>query len=215
VLPDGCLEFCGRVDHQVMVHGYGVVLGEIESAVKSHGDVRDAVVVARDDGAGDKALAAYVVSDLSQAALREHLRARLPAYMVPSAFVHLERLPLNANGKVDRQALASLPLQAAQPAGDFAAPRSATECTLAAIWSELLGLERVGRDDDVFDLGAHSLMAMKALAQIRDAFSANLALRNLFERPTVAGLAELIDALAALARPAAQPSAAGREEIVL
>ena len=122
-------------------------------------------------------------------ALREHLKARVPPYMVPSAFIRLERLPLNANGKVDRQALAALPLEAAaQPAGGFVGARTATEGRLASIWAELLGLERVGIHDDVFDLGAHSLMAMKALAQIRERFSVDLALRNLFERPTIAAL---------------------------
>jgi amino acid adenylation domain-containing protein len=215
-LADGSLEFCGRADHQVKVHGFRVELGEIESTLKACGGVRDAVVIARENERGEKELVACVVSALATAGLREHLKERLPPYMVPSAFVRLERLPLNANGKVDRQALAALAPEAPQAAGDFAAPRSATESALAAIWSELLGLERVGIHDDVFDLGAHSLMAMKALARIRDSFEVNLALRNLFERPTVAALGELVDGLASLAQPAARRgAAAGREEITL
>ena len=215
-LADGSLEFCGRADHQVKVHGFRVELGEIEATLKTHGDVRDAIVIAREQAGGESELVACVVSTLATAALRDYLKERLPPYMVPSAFVRLERLPLNANGKVDRQALAALAPEAPQAAGDFAAPRTATESALAAIWSELLGLERVGIHDDVFDLGAHSLMAMKALARIRDSFEVNLALRNLFERPTVAALGELVDGLASLARPAAQRGAAAeREEIIL
>lgn len=136
--------------------------------------------------------------------------------MVPSAIVLMERLPLTANGKIDRQALAALSFESPAPARDFIAPRTATETTLAAIWSELLGMESVGVDDDVFDLGAHSLMAMKALTRIRDAFDVNLALRNLFERPTLAGLAELIDGLASLSSPKPGARGAGeREEVVL
>jgi amino acid adenylation domain-containing protein len=213
-LPDGSLEFCGRADHQVKLLGFRVELGEIESMLKTHAEVRDAVVTVRGEEGSEKQLVACVVSTLAPAALREHLKARVPAYMVPSAFIRLERLPLNANGKVDRQALAALPLEAAQPAGGFVGARTATEGSLGSIWAELLGLERVGIHDDVFDLGAHSLMAMKALAQIRERFSVDLALRNLFERPTIAALGELIDGLASLSRPAAR-DAAGREEIVL
>jgi amino acid adenylation domain-containing protein len=214
-LPDGSLEFCGRADHQVKVHGFRVELGEIESMLKTHAEVRDAVVTVRGEEGGEKQLVACVVSSLASAALREHLKARVPPYMVPSAFIRLERLPLNANGKVDRQALAALPLEAAaEPAGGFVGARTATEGRLASIWAELLGLERVGIHDDVFDLGAHSLMAMKALAQIRELFSVDLALRNLFERPTIAAFGELIDGLASLSRRATR-GAADREEIVL
>ena len=215
-LPDGSIEFCGRIDHQVKLHGYRVELGEIEGALREHGAVRDAAVLVREDASGGKQLFACVVGEVAPAALREHLKERLPQYMVPSAFVLMERLPLTANGKVDRQALAGVPPEAAQPARDFAAPRSATEQALAAIWSELLGVERIGAEEDVFDLGAHSLMAMKALTQIRDAFGVNLALRNLFEQPTVAGLAGLVDGLVSLqAARAPTPRAGGREEIVL
>jgi amino acid adenylation domain-containing protein len=212
-LADGSLEFCGRADHQVKVHGFRVELGEIESTLKTHADVRDAVVIAREEERGERKLVACVVSTLATAALRDYLTARLPPYMVPSAFVRLERLPLNANGKVDRQQLAALAPESPQAAGDFAAPRSATESALAAIWSELLGLERVGIHDDVFDLGAHSLMAMKALARIRDSFEVNLALRNLFEQPTIAGLGGMIEGLALIRGTAHR--AGEREEVVL
>ena len=214
MLPDGNIEFCGRVDHQVKVHGYRVELGEIEAALRALDGVGDAVVLAREDASGDRQLVACVVGDAAPAALREGLRQRLPPYMVPAVFARMARLPLNANGKVDRQALAALRLESAPPTVASAAPRTATEKTLAALWAELLGVESVSLDDDVFDLGAHSLMAMKALTRIRDAFEVDLALRNLFEHPTVGGLAGLIEGLTSLARA---PGGAGgdREEIVL
>ena len=186
-LPDGSIEFCGRVDHQVKLHGYRVELGEIEAALRSHEKVRDAVVLLREDQ-----LVAWVApNEVDQRTLREYLKARLPQYMVPSAFGLMERLPLTPNGKVDRQALAAF---AVQKEASCVAPRTQTEKALAAIWSELLQAE-VGVDDDVFDLGAHSLMAMKALTQIRERFEVSLSLRNLFEHPTIAGLAEAVDGL--------------------
>jgi hypothetical protein len=219
LLPDGSFEFCGRIDHQVKLHGFRVELGEIESALREHGAVHDAVALVREDE-----LVAFVsraemppgpfAEELTPESLRQHLKERVPQYMVPAAFMIMERLPLNANGKIDRQVLAGLAVEKAAPAGIAVAPRTETEKALAAIWQDLLHAE-VGIHDDVFDLGAHSLMAMKALARIRDAFSVDLALRNLFERPTVAALAELVDGLASLHAPAPAERAGEREEIVL
>jgi amino acid adenylation domain-containing protein len=223
-LPDGSLEFCGRIDHQVKLHGYRVELGEIEAALLGHGAVREAAVLAREDAAGGKQLVAYVAGDaaqpalfaeaLSPAGLREYLKERLPPYMVPGAFVLLERLPLSANGKVDRQALGAAPVESAAPRRAFVAPRTQTEKTLASIWSALLEQDEIGIHDDLFDLGAHSLMAMRALTRMREAFGVDLALRNLFERPTVAALAELADALSSL-RGEGAAGGGSREEILL
>jgi acyl carrier protein len=180
--------------------------------------VQDAVVLLRDEQ-----LVAFVGSKpagpffdpLTVPILREQLKARLPQYMVPSAIVLLETLPLTANGKIDRQALAALPIEAQERTTDYVAPRTETERALAAIWGELLKVDRVGVDDDVFDLGAHSLLAMKALTRIREAFGVNLVLRNLFEQPTVAQLAPAIDGLASLAALPAASGGGEREEIVL
>jgi iturin family lipopeptide synthetase A len=153
---------------------------------------------------------------LTPATLRAHLKAHLPHYMIPSAFVLVERIPLTTNGKIDRQALSTLPLEAkAAGAEDVTGPRTPTETTLAAIWSELLNLPRVGVNDDFFDLGGQSLVAIRAVARIRDAFHVNLSLRNLFERPTVAGLAELIDGLTWISEPRAPVDSGDREEIAL
>jgi acyl carrier protein len=217
-LPDGNIEFCGRIDHQIKLHGYRVELGEIEAALREQDAVQDAVVLAPEDESGEKQLVAYVSASppLTPATLREHLKARLPQYMVPSAFVLRESLPLTLNGKIDRQALASVPFENLEAAREFVGPRTQTEKALAVIWSQLLKLENLGIDDDVFDLGAHSLQAMKALTQIRDVFEVNLALRNLFEHPTIAGLAQAIDGLVLVAKPkTVSQDSAGREEIVL
>jgi amino acid adenylation domain-containing protein len=217
-LPDGNIEFCGRIDHQIKLHGYRVELGEIEAALREQDAVQDAVVLAREDDTGEKQLVAYVTpkQSLMPATLREHLKARLPQYMVPSAFVLMDSLPLTLNGKIDRQGLAGLPFENVAPAREFVSPRTETEKALAVIWSQLLKVENIGIDDDVFDLGANSLQAMKALTQIRDALEVNLALRNLFEHPSVASLAKVIDELSWLAN-AKTPSRnlGGREEIVL
>lgn len=207
-LADGSIEFCGRIDHQVKVNGYRVELGEIEGALRSHPQVREAAVLMKDH------LVAYVSpSTLEPAALREHLAAGLPRYMVPASFIALERLPLTANGKIDRQALAAFDAETARRARPCDGARSATEKGLVEIWSDLLQVEQVGVHDDVFDLGAHSLMAMKALAQIRDRFNVSLSLRHLFETPTIAGLAETIESMA-LVKPQG-PSQGEREEVVL
>jgi amino acid adenylation domain-containing protein len=217
-LPDGNIEFRGRMDHQVKLHGYRVELGEIEAALREHAGVEEAVVLARESGSEDKQLVAFVVAErtLSSAILREHLKGRLPQYMVPSALAVVESLPLTSNGKIDRQALAEFSFESAERAPAGAAPRTGTEKALAAIWMELLKRESIGVDDDVFDLGAHSLLAMKALARIRDVFAVSLPMRNLFEHPTIAGLAAVIDGLSWLAKAGSADRGAGdREEIAL
>jgi acyl-coenzyme A synthetase/AMP-(fatty) acid ligase/acyl carrier protein len=206
LLADGSIEFCGRVDHQVKVHGYRVELGEIEAALRAHQSVREAVVLLRE---GE--LAAFVApADADERALKEHLKSRLPQYMVPASIALLDKLPLNANGKIDRQALVVFEFQKKSKGN---AARNDTEKALAEIWAALLKVDSIGVDDDVFDLGAHSLMAMKALTQIRERLDVNLSLRNLFERPTIAGLSEMIEGHW-LTKNKGAP-AGEREEIVL
>jgi acyl carrier protein len=172
------------------------------------------------DEAGIKRLAAYYVSEkpLTVAELREHLAKELPDYMLPTYFIRLDKLPLTSNGKVDRRALPAFSHETIQPASDFMPPRTETEKALAAIWSELLNVQHIGVDDDFFDLGGQSLVAIKAVSRIRDVFGVDVALRNLFERPTVAGLAEVIDGLSWVTQaktPASPGSAQDREEITL
>jgi amino acid adenylation domain-containing protein len=196
---DGQLEFVGRRDAQVKVRGYRVELGEVEAALRQHPDVRDVTVVARRDEPGDRRLVAYVVGGqgvrgLSVTQLREHLRASLPEYMLPSAFVTLEALPLNSNGKVDRRALPA-PEAVRQEAGSVSAePRTPVEAMLAGMWREVLKVERIGVRENFFELGGHSLLATQVVARVRKAFKVELPLRSVFDTPTVAGLAVRVEA---------------------
>jgi amino acid adenylation domain-containing protein len=194
---DGDLEYLGRIDRQVKVRGFRIELGEIEAALAEHPGVREAVVAAREDRPGDVRLVGYVSSaagtDLSPQALAAFLAERLPAYMVPAAWVLRERLPLTANGKVDRAALPA-PVERGE-GGAYVAPRSPVEQVLAGIWEEVLGVSRVGVEDDFFALGGHSLVAAQVTSRVLQAFSVELPLRLLFERPTVAGLAGEVERL--------------------
>ncbi len=185
--PDGNLEFLGRRDTQVKIRGFRIELGEIEAALATLPGVRDAVVVA-----GDRRLVAYVVGDVPADELRRSLRERLPDYMVPASFVALAALPLTPNGKVDRKALPVLEQQ--RPEAHYLPPRTPVEEILAGIWSELLGLERIGAADDFFALGGHSLLATQVISRLRDAFGVELPLRDLFEAPSPAELAVRIEA---------------------
>ncbi|WP_051466578.1 non-ribosomal peptide synthetase [Actinomadura oligospora] len=196
--PDGVLEFLGRIDRQVKVRGFRIEPGEIEAALLAHPAVAEAVVVARDD-TGDRRLLAYLVpSDLADGApdaadLRRFLGAGLPAYMVPVAFVELTALPLTRNGKVDRDALPAPDGGRAAAGTEFVAPRTPAEESLAGIWAEVLGLDRVGVHDDFFELGGHSLLATQVVSRVRAAFGVEAALADLFDRPTVAGFAEAVE----------------------
>ncbi len=183
-LADGTLEFLGRTDGQVKLRGFRIELGEIEAALRAH--VQDAVAMVREDAPGDRRLVAYVVAPPAGADLRALLRATLPDYMVPSAFVTLDALPLTPNGKVDRRAL---PVPERTAAGEaYVAPRTPDEEVLCGIWAEVLGVERVGIDDDFFALGGHSLLAMQIVARTRDALHADVPVSAFFGSPTVAGI---------------------------
>ncbi|HEX7185752.1 MAG TPA: amino acid adenylation domain-containing protein, partial [Thermoanaerobaculia bacterium] len=211
---DGELEYIGRADRQVKIRGFRVELGEIEAALGQHPGVRDVAVVIREDRPGDMRLAAYVASraheeaepeetELSPSALRTFLAQRLPEYMIPADWVFLEALPLTPNGKVDRKAL---PAPERHDDGIVReAPRTATEIRLAEIWTEILGLETLGREESFFELGGHSLLATRIFSRVREAFRTDLPLRVLFEVPTIAGLAERIDAAATAALFEAPP----------
>jgi amino acid adenylation domain-containing protein len=220
-LADGNLEYVGRIDHQVKVRGFRIELGEIETALTQHPQVKDAVVMAREDVAEHKQLVAYVVAktaapsaEVSQrdaalsadavsadalhranveAALRAHLQEQLPSHMVPAAIVVLDALPLTPNGKLDRKAL---------PAPDrsnalrtYTAPQGKTEELLATLWCTVLGINRVGRDDNFFQLGGHSIAAMRLLGLIRDQCGVTVPVKTFFETPSISHLARLVDYL--------------------
>ncbi|MGH9179320.1 MAG: amino acid adenylation domain-containing protein, partial [Acidimicrobiales bacterium] len=191
---DACLAFLGRLDDQVKVRGFRIELGEVEACLASHPDVDRAAVVAAEDRQGQRQLVAYVVPGAAErsalpSSVRAYLTERLPAYMVPTAIVVLDELPLTPSGKIDRRALAA-PV-AGRPDGHPAPARTGPEAELAAIWSAVLGVD-VGVDDDFFELGGHSLLAAQVVAQAREAFGRELPLRALFEAPTVAGLAAVL-----------------------
>jgi amino acid adenylation domain-containing protein len=196
-LPDGNIECLGRIDHQVKIRGFRIELGEIETVLSEHTAVREAVALVREDVPGDKRLVAYVVPmeepAPAPAELRDYLRGELPEYMVPSVYVMLDALPLTASGKVDRRALPAPDWTREQVEQVYVAPRTPVEEMLAGIWSQILGAERVGIHDDFFELGGHSLLATRVMARVRDDFHMGLSLRSLFEAPTVAGLASLIE----------------------
>jgi amino acid adenylation domain-containing protein len=191
-LADGSVDYLGRADHQVKIRGFRIELGEIEAALAAHPGVREAVVVARTDAPGETRLVAYLTAPgdaaPDAAALREHLRAGLPEYMVPTAFVTMEALPLSPNGKVDRKALPA-PEAKRDEAVAFVAPRDETERAIAAIWREALGVEQVGVDDNFFDLGGHSLLLVRVHGRIREALGAQVTVVELFQHPTVGALA--------------------------
>ena len=194
-LPDGNVEHVGRADRQVKIRGFRIEPAEIETALTEHPQVREAAVIARLDQTGEKCLVAYAVCDtsdstaLSSRALRDFLSGRLPAYMVPAAFVFLEALPLTPNGKLDRGALPP-PDQINRPcSNDESAPRSVTEQALIELWQEVLGCETINVNDNFFELGGHSLLAVRLFARIEKRFGRRLPLATLFQSPTVRQLA--------------------------
>ncbi|MET0396637.1 MAG: non-ribosomal peptide synthase/polyketide synthase [Longimicrobiaceae bacterium] len=209
-LPDGNLEFLGRVDQQVKIRGFRIEPGEVEAVLGSHPAVGEAAVVVREDARGEKTLVGYVSAAagerIAARELRAWLRERLPEHMVPGAIVALERLPLTPNGKVDRRAL---PAPEWSGGAEYAAPRTATEEVLAGIWAETLRLDRVGVEENFFALGGHSLLAMQVVSRVRRALGAELPLRTVFAEPTVAGLARRVDAL----RRAGAAAAPGLERV--
>jgi amino acid adenylation domain-containing protein len=196
-LPDGQIEYLGRLDHQVKIRGFRVELGEIEVELRRHPQLRECVAVVREDAPGDKRLVAYLVNepgaDPSFRELRAWLGARLPKYMVPAAFVTLDRLPLTANGKVNRRALPAPDPSRLEPDDSYVAPRTPAERALAAIWGEVLHVEGVGVHDDFFELGGHSLLVTQVISRLRGEMRVEVPMRTFFERPTVAELARFVE----------------------
>ncbi len=197
-LPDGSVEFLGRADEQVKIRGYRVEPGEIAESLQGHAKVTQAAVVASPDKNGDLRLVGYVVGAVTSAAdveeLRTHLAARLPEHMVPSLIVPIDAIPLMPNGKIDKAKLPSPDLAALSAVTNYVAPSTPTEETIALIWADVLGVERVGVHEDFFMLGGHSLLATQVIARILGASDVQLPLHSIFLTPTVAGLAAAVDA---------------------
>jgi hypothetical protein len=190
---DGNIEYLGRNDSQVKIRGFRIELGEIEAQLQEYQAIRDAVVIAREDQAGDKRLLAYYVANedaqLNVTELRAHLQKALPEYMVPAAYVQLEQMPLTPNGKLDRKALPA-PEGDAYARREYEMPEGEVEVAIARIWQELLRVDRVGRHDNFFEIGGHSLLAVQALSRINDALDISMPVRTFFVNPRVSDLAD-------------------------
>ncbi|MGG6312507.1 amino acid adenylation domain-containing protein, partial [Paenibacillus macerans] len=211
-LPNGNIEFIGRIDHQVKIRGQRIELGEIEHRLVAHEAVREAVVLALETASGEKTLCAYVVAErlLSDGELRGHAAKELPAYMVPAAYVQMPELPLTGNGKLDRRALPKPDLQGGMGSAAYTAPRNETEAKLAKIWQETLAVHRISVNDNFFELGGHSLKAMELLARIHREMRVELPLKALFQAPTIAGVAQAFEGAGRREYPAI-PAAEPRE----
>ena len=193
-LPDGEIQFVGRIDHQVKLRGYRIELGEIEAVLSAHPAVREIVAVMREDSAAEKRLVVYLVPVHSEVTpgveeLRSYAKEKLPDYMIPAAFVWLEKLPLTAHGKVDRKQLPAPEQGRPESVAKYVAPATQTEEILAEMWAEVLEVERVGVNDNFFELGGHSLLATRIIARVNQAFQVELPMHRLLEMPTIAGLA--------------------------
>jgi amino acid adenylation domain-containing protein len=193
---DGLLECLGRLDHQVKIRGFRIELGEIEALLNRHERVKEGIVHYHDDAQGVKFLVGYVVAsaDVSVAELRQFLAAKLPDYMVPTAFVYLDAMPLTPNGKVDRKALPA-PQQQEHGERVIVAPATETESIILQIWRDVIGVESISVEDDFFSIGGHSLMATQVVSRLRSWFNVKLPLRALFESPTIRNAARLVDSL--------------------
>ncbi|OOR10849.1 non-ribosomal peptide synthetase [Bacillus cereus] len=187
-LPDGNLDYRGRIDHQVKIRGFRIEIGEIESTLNAYVSIKEAVVIVREDQPGDKRLVAYVVGDGNVGAWREYLKAKLPSYMVPSGFVTMEAIPLTANGKVDREAL-PVP-EERQIKSEAVAPRNSNEQILATIWKHVLGVKKVGIYDNFFEIGGDSILSIQIISQASQV-GLKLTPKQMFECPTIAELAQV------------------------
>ncbi|MGG3871097.1 non-ribosomal peptide synthase/polyketide synthase [Brevibacillus laterosporus] len=192
-LPDGNIEFLGRIDHQVKIRGVRIELGEIESQMRKLDGLREVVVVAKEDQAKEKFLCAYMVTDreVSTAEIRAHLTTQLPIAMIPTTFISLEAMPLTANGKIDKRSLPDP--HHALLTSTYVAPRTPLELQLATVWQQVLGIERVGSKDDFFALGGHSLRAMMVISHMHKEYQLDIPLRVLFEKPTIEEIAQYLE----------------------
>jgi len=209
-LPDGRIEYLGRLDRQVKIRGFRIELGEIESVLREVSEVRDVVTVVREDTPGDQRLVAYLVSRdgaLPVSELRNRASTKLPSYMVPAAFVELAQFPLTPNGKVDRQALPAPVGANVVVANTYEAPRTPAEHKLAEIWAEVLRVKNPGVNDNFFALGGHSLLATQVMTRLRAAWGVTVSLRSLFDYPTIRTLAAHVETLAGIHSEHGDPTA--------
>ncbi|MEC9375345.1 MAG: non-ribosomal peptide synthase/polyketide synthase, partial [Pseudomonadota bacterium] len=192
-LPNGDLDYLGRSDSQVKVRGFRIELGEIEAEIINNANVDQAIVISREDEPGNQRLVAYIIGEVNTSELREELRDKLPEYMIPAAFVPIDQLPLTVNGKMDRNALPAPDWQSLSTA-EYIVPRNPIEVMLAEAWQELLGIEKIGIEDDFFHLGGHSLLATRLVSRINETLDVNISLQTLFEKTVLKDLAKVLQA---------------------
>ncbi|WP_113970949.1 non-ribosomal peptide synthetase [Rossellomorea aquimaris] len=194
LLPNGEIEYLGRIDHQVKIRGYRIELGEIESQLMSHPSIKEAVVIDRENDQGDKTLVAYYVTtnDVTPSQVKEHLSTRLPSYMVPSFYSVIDAIPLTSNGKVDRKALPEIS-ETMELQENYVAPSTLTEQALVEIWEDVLGVKNIGTDDNFFDLGGHSLKVANLASTIFKVLNIDLPIHKIFENPTIRQLALILE----------------------
>ncbi|MGG1721343.1 condensation domain-containing protein, partial [Bacillus wiedmannii] len=198
MLPDGNIEFLGRIDHQVKIRGFRIELGEIESQLLKHKEVKEAVVIAREDNNNHQYLCAYFTSETPKdetriQEIRKFLAKELPEYMIPAFFVQLDKLPLTTNGKVDRKALPSPDGSSVAGVVEYEAPRNTVEEKLVSIWQDILDIENIGIQHNFFEIGGHSLKATTMVSRIHKDLKVELPLRQIFKTPTIKGIGEYID----------------------
>lgn len=193
-LPDGNIEFLGRIDHQVKIRGFRIELGEIEKQLLSHESIREAVVVARNDNKGIKYLCAYIVGErlLTTREMRNYLSKVLPDYMIPAYFIQLDKMPLTPNGKIDRKALPESN-ESLSSRFEYEAPRNEVEEKLVKIWEEVLDIDKVGIYDNFFEIGGHSLLIMRIIIKIKDLLNTEITIRDFYASPTIVGINQLIE----------------------
>ncbi|MBN3938515.1 amino acid adenylation domain-containing protein [Nostoc sp. NMS9] len=200
-LPDGHIEYLGRIDYQVKLRGFRIELGEIETALLQHPEVKEAVVIVREDTPNETSLVGYIVAETGQdsleviSQLRRFLKQQLPDFMVPTIFMALEAMPLTPNGKVDRKALPQPDASRPELEANYVAPRTPIEQQIADIWAQVLNVKQVGINDNFFELGGYSLLGIQVVSRVRQALQAEILMSNLFELPTVADLAERVETL--------------------
>ena len=200
-LPDGKIEYIGRIDNQVKVRGFRIELGEIEAILQQYPDIKETIVIAQENDKQDKYLVAYIVcnQEISASLLREYLGEKLPDYMIPNSFVFLDQFPLTPNGKVDKQAL-EVPDFENQRENEYIAPKNDTQIKLVNIWQQVLGIEKIGINDNFFSLGGHSLLATQIISRIRDQFQIDFLLKDLFEHPSIEKLSKYVEMLDSLSK---------------
>ncbi|MCX7923160.1 MAG: amino acid adenylation domain-containing protein [Clostridia bacterium] len=197
MLPNGEMEYLGRIDHQVKIRGHRIELGEIETRILKHVSIKEAVVIAREDKDGNKYLCAYIVSEVSMTVsqLREYLSKDLPEYMIPSYFIQLDKIPMTSNGKVDRKAL-PIPDGSINTGTEYKAPGNELEEKFAKIWAEVLGVEKLGVNENFFDLGGDSIKAISLISRMNKALNSNIQMKHIYTSPTIEQIAALMDTAA-------------------